>query len=92
MQTAVDGIAAALGRVALGQETLIEALRTLRLIHYSAWLARRWNDPAFHLQSQTNAPGAGLSTGWADHPGGATSPVNVPVGQAPGSVLFRLSN
>lgn len=26
---------------------LIEALRTLRLIHYSAWLARRWQDPAF---------------------------------------------
>lgn len=26
---------------------LIEALRTLRLIHYSAWLARRWSDPAF---------------------------------------------
>jgi len=26
---------------------LIEPLRTLRLIHYSAWLARRWNDPAF---------------------------------------------
>jgi len=26
---------------------LIEALRTLRLIHYSAWLARRWDDPAF---------------------------------------------
>ncbi len=26
---------------------LIEALRTLRLIHYSAWLARRINDPAF---------------------------------------------
>lgn len=29
------------------QLNLIEALRTLRLIHYSAWLARRWNDPAF---------------------------------------------
>jgi Ser/Thr protein kinase RdoA (MazF antagonist) len=27
--------------------TLIEPLRTLRLIHYSAWLARRWDDPAF---------------------------------------------
>ena len=27
--------------------TLVEALRTLRLIHYSAWLARRWDDPAF---------------------------------------------
>jgi Ser/Thr protein kinase RdoA (MazF antagonist) len=26
---------------------LIEALRTLRLIHYAAWLARRQNDPAF---------------------------------------------
>ena len=26
---------------------LVEALRTLRLIHYSAWIARRWEDPAF---------------------------------------------
>ncbi len=26
---------------------LVEALRTLRLIHHSAWLARRWDDPAF---------------------------------------------
>jgi Ser/Thr protein kinase RdoA (MazF antagonist) len=26
---------------------LVEALRTLRLVHYSAWLARRWDDPAF---------------------------------------------
>ena len=26
---------------------LIEALRTLRLIHYAAWLAKRWEDPAF---------------------------------------------
>jgi len=26
---------------------LIEALRTLRLIHFSAWIARRWDDPAF---------------------------------------------
>ena len=28
---------------------LVEALRTLRLLHYSAWLARRWDDPAFPL-------------------------------------------
>jgi Ser/Thr protein kinase RdoA (MazF antagonist) len=27
--------------------TLVEPLRTLRLVHYSAWLARRWDDPAF---------------------------------------------
>jgi Ser/Thr protein kinase RdoA (MazF antagonist) len=26
---------------------LVEALRTLRLLHYSAWLAARWDDPAF---------------------------------------------
>ncbi|WP_409523895.1 serine/threonine protein kinase [Nitrincola sp. MINF-07-Sa-05] len=26
---------------------LIEPLRTLRMLHYCAWLARRWEDPAF---------------------------------------------
>lgn len=26
---------------------LVEALRTLRLIHYAAWIASRWHDPAF---------------------------------------------
>ncbi len=26
---------------------LVEALRTLRLLHYSAWIAQRWDDPAF---------------------------------------------
>jgi Ser/Thr protein kinase RdoA (MazF antagonist) len=26
---------------------LIEPLRTLRLMHYAGWLARRWEDPAF---------------------------------------------
>lgn len=26
---------------------LLEALRTLRMMHYAAWLARRWDDPAF---------------------------------------------
>jgi Ser/Thr protein kinase RdoA (MazF antagonist) len=29
--------------------SLIEALRTLRMIHYSAWLAKRWEDPAFPI-------------------------------------------
>jgi hypothetical protein len=27
--------------------SLIEPLRTLRLLHYAAWVARRWDDPAF---------------------------------------------
>ena len=31
------------------QLQLVEVLRTLRLMHYSAWLARRWEDPAFPL-------------------------------------------
>ncbi len=26
---------------------LVEPLRTLRMLHYAAWLARRWTDPAF---------------------------------------------
>ncbi|HZZ91758.1 MAG TPA: serine/threonine protein kinase [Usitatibacter sp.] len=48
-----------LGRLLAGYEdfrefddrelNLVEALRTLRLIHYSAWLARRWDDPAFPM-------------------------------------------
>ncbi len=28
---------------------LVEVLRTLRMLHYSAWLARRWDDPAFPM-------------------------------------------
>ncbi|ABM56268.1 serine/threonine protein kinase [Verminephrobacter eiseniae] len=39
---------------------LIEPLRTLRLIHYSAWLARRWQDPIFPL----NFPWFGSSDYW----------------------------
>ena len=26
---------------------LIEVFRTFRIMHYSAWLAQRWQDPAF---------------------------------------------
>jgi Ser/Thr protein kinase RdoA (MazF antagonist) len=39
---------------------LIEPLRTLRLIHYSAWLARRWGDPTFPI----NFPWFGTSDYW----------------------------
>lgn len=31
----------------LRQLQLIEVLRTLRMLHFSGWLAQRWNDPAF---------------------------------------------
>ena len=39
---------------------LIEPLRTLRLIHYSVWLARRWSDPTF----PANFPWFGSSDYW----------------------------
>ena len=39
---------------------LIEPLRTLRLIHYSAWLARRWDDPIFPI----NFPWFGSTDYW----------------------------
>ena len=39
---------------------LIEPLRTLRLIHYSAWLAQRWSDPIFPI----NFPWFGSSAYW----------------------------
>ena len=41
---------------------LVEALRTLRLLHYSAWLARRWDDPAFPI----NFPFFGTQRYWQD--------------------------
>ena len=42
---------------------LIEALRTLRLIHYYGWLAKRWNDPAFKLAF----PWFNTQKCWEDH-------------------------
>lgn len=41
---------------------LIEALRSLRLLHYSAWLAQRWSDPAF----QQAFPWFGTQRYWQD--------------------------
>ena len=41
---------------------LIEPLRTLRMIHYSAWLARRWQDPSFPL----NFPWFNTQRYWQD--------------------------
>ncbi len=41
---------------------LIEPLRTLRLLHYSAWLARRWSDPIFPI----NFPWFGSSAYWQE--------------------------
>lgn len=42
---------------------LIEALRALRQLHYAAWLARRWEDPAFQLAF----PWFASARFWDDH-------------------------
>ena len=36
-------------RFDLRELALIESLRTLRIMHHAAWIARRWHDPAFPL-------------------------------------------
>lgn len=41
---------------------LIEPLRTLRLLHYAAWLAARWQDPAF----PASFPWFGAERYWQD--------------------------
>lgn len=42
---------------------LIEGLRTLRLMHYTAWIARRWEDPAF----PHNFPWFNTERYWSEH-------------------------
>lgn len=43
--------------------SLIESLRSLRLMNYSAWLARRWSDPAF----PHSFPWFNTERYWAEH-------------------------
>ena len=35
------------GEFDFAELTLVEALRSLRILHHAAWIASRWNDPAF---------------------------------------------
>jgi Ser/Thr protein kinase RdoA (MazF antagonist) len=41
---------------------LVEPLRTLRMLHHSAWIARRWDDPTFPI----NFPWFASPAYWAD--------------------------
>ncbi len=47
----------------LQQLKWIEPLRTLRMLHYCAWLARRWEDPAF----PRNFPWFNTERYWGEH-------------------------
>jgi Ser/Thr protein kinase RdoA (MazF antagonist) len=42
---------------------LVEPLRTLRIMHYAAWIARRWQDPAFRIAF----PWFGAPRFWEEH-------------------------
>ena len=42
---------------------LIEGLRTLRIMHHAAWIARRWSDPAF----PPAFPTFGTTKYWSEH-------------------------
>lgn len=46
-----------------GELRLIESLRTLRIIHYAAWLAKRWGDPAFPM----HFPWFNTMKYWSEH-------------------------
>ncbi len=45
------------------QLSLVESLRALRMIHHAAWLARRWQDPAF----PASFPWFNTVRYWQDH-------------------------
>jgi fibronectin-binding autotransporter adhesin len=51
-----------------------------------------WSDSLsiFKLQSQTNSLNSGLTNKWVDYPGGATSPVTVPIVRTNATAFFRL--
>ena len=42
---------------------MIEGLRALRMIHFTCWIARRWEDPSF----KRGFPSFGTETYWAGH-------------------------
>jgi autotransporter-associated beta strand protein len=62
---------------------------TLNYTQVGSSLQFSWTG-GYKLQAQTNSLSVGLSTNWADYPGGGTSPVTVPMAVANGTVFFRL--
>lgn len=47
----------------LAELRLVEPLRTLRLMHYASWLAKRWSDPSFPM----NFPWFNTPNYWEQH-------------------------
>lgn len=64
---------------------------TLNYTNNSPNLGFSWSGD-FKLQAQTNGLNVGISSNWADYPGGGSSPVSVPIDVLRGAVFFRLSS
>ena len=65
---------------------LIEPLRALRMIHYSAWLARRWDDPAFPRAF----PWFAEPRYWEEHYRALQDQLAAVMGPRPGVVMHRI--
>jgi fibronectin-binding autotransporter adhesin len=65
---------------------------TLNFTNTGTSLQFSWSDPLnnFKLQAQTNSLNRGISTNWADYPGGGTSPVTAQLVKTNATVFFRL--
>ncbi len=70
------------------RELLIEALRTLRLIHYAGWIAARWDDPAVPGRVPVVRHATLLA---GPHPGAARAGRRDGRGTAIGPTLFIMS-
>lgn len=76
---------------ATGQLTLTSAAPpALSYTYTGSALQFSWTG-SYKLQAQTNSLSVGIGNNWADYPGGASSPVNVPVDSTKGTVFFRLA-
>jgi fibronectin-binding autotransporter adhesin len=70
--------------------TVITTRPTLNFTNSSTNIFFSWSDPynSFKLQAQTNR--TGISTNWADYPGGTANPISVPIVKTNVSVFYRI--
>jgi hypothetical protein len=72
--------------------TLITTRPNLNFTTTSTNIQFSWSDPfnSFKLQAQTNSINVGISTNWADYPGGTANPITVPIVRTNGTVFYRI--
>ncbi|HEX3359002.1 MAG TPA: autotransporter-associated beta strand repeat-containing protein [Tepidisphaeraceae bacterium] len=73
-------------------DTLITTRPNLNFTSTTTNIQFSWSDPfnSFKLQAQTNSINVGVSTNWADYPGGAANPITVPIVKTNGTVFYRI--